>query len=121
MDRKSNVAMVPFGDIEQLLQSAAGALGAKDEKAVADRIGYDRSYFRTMRASGQVRLAVRYALIGLLHELKHPTPKPVTYDFDELTDLFGCVQTARAATPALNCAQVKKLQAKIARQMMEVA
>lgn len=104
---------VPMAEIEPLFNQVRTALDCSDRE-ILEMIGYTRSAGHHWNDSKGVPLRVKYALLGLLAELRMKPPEkvaPPRFDFDELSQLFAAVLGCEM-TPTF-----RALLAKIAREM----
>jgi hypothetical protein len=101
---------VPATEVEPLFNQVRTALDCSDRE-ILETIGYSRSAGNHWAKGTEVPTRVKYALLGLLSELRlKPTEKtaPPRFDFGELAQLFAAVLATTPSDPLL---------AKIAREM----
>jgi hypothetical protein len=103
---------VPVAEVEPLFNQVRTTLNCTDRE-ILETIGYSRSAVHHWQDRTEVPTRVKYALLGLLAELKLKPPEklaPPRFDFRELAQLF-------AAVLATDNDQFNPLLAKLSREM----
>lgn len=91
---KKHMQIVPWSEVEPLFNQAIQATNSNITQVLAV-IGYSSSsVYANWRDRGQAPVRAKYALLGLLSELRVKVERPVEkqFTFEELTGLFAALQ-----------------------------